>query len=162
MGKVTITADENGNVIKVSQNPEIGYISLFQETDSITDKGWLKLSRRSALLLGKMEDLIKMNYKENQELEGKIIIKESLVPFNLENPDKNLKIAGLTGLPCTLDDQPIYRNSFYTLDMSSQDELIQHSNSEEIKEVFAAQKSMTGGLNALVQKAKQNKEANLA
>lgn len=141
MGKVVITADENGNVIRVSENPDIGYITLTQETDDVTDKGWLRISKRSALLLGKMEDLQKMNYKAGQQLEGKIVIKESLIPFDTKNPDRNLKIAGATGIPCRVDDEPIYRQTFYSLDVEAADELIQHTNTEEIKEVLSIQRA---------------------
>ena len=46
-------------------------------------------------------------------LPGKIVVVESLTPFNPENPDRDLKIAGGTGVICRIDDQPIYRQTFY-------------------------------------------------
>ena len=142
--KVRVVADATGNIIGVSQNnPEYGYIRVQQVVSQVNDEGWLRMSKRSALLKGKVEDLVEMNYKENQELPGKIVVKESFVPFNPENPERDLKIAGSTGVICRVDDQPIYRQTFFTGNESAQDELITHTNTMEIKEVQAAQKAIS-------------------
>jgi hypothetical protein len=142
--KVRVTADENGTVIGVSQNnPEYGYVRVEQVVTQINDDGWLRLVKRSALLKGKVDDLIEVGYKEGQELNGKIIVKESFEPFNPENPDRDLKIAGDTGITCRVDDMPIYRQTFYTFNESATDELIMHNNGEEIREVMAAQKAVS-------------------
>jgi ribosome biogenesis protein Tsr3 len=68
---------------------------------------------------------------------------ESLTAFNANNPDRDLKIAGDTGVICRIDDQPIYRQTFYSINDNAFDELITHNNSDEIKEVQAAQKAMS-------------------
>ena len=141
--KVRVTADENGTVIGVSQNnPEYGYVRVEQVVTQINEDGWLKLVKRSALLKGKVEDLLEVDYQEGHELSGRIIVKESFEPFNPENPDRDLKIAGDTGITCRVDDMPIYRQTFFTLNESAHDELITHNNSIEIKEVMAAQKAI--------------------
>lgn len=142
-GKVLIAADKNGNVIGVSQNnPEYGYIRVEQNVIQINEEGWLRNSKRSALIKGKVEDLMACNYSEGDEVTGKVIVRESLTPFNSENPDRDLKIAGTTGVICRLDDQPIYRQTFFTTNPNASDDLIMHTNAEEIKEVQAAQKAM--------------------
>jgi hypothetical protein len=144
MGKVVITADKNGNVIGVSENnPEYGYVRVEQAGNFINDQGWLRISRRSALIKGLVKDLIETGFKKGQEIGGKIIVVESLIPFNSENPDRDLKIAGDTGIICRYDDQPIYRQSFYTPNENVEDTLIMHTNSQEIKEVQAAQRSIS-------------------
>lgn len=144
MSKVVITADANGNVIGVSQNnPEYGYVRVEQTGSFINEQGWLRISRRSALIKGLVKDLVETNFHAGQELAGKIIVVESLTPFNSENPDRDLKIAGDTGVVCRIDDQPIYRQTFYTQNESAVDKYIPHTNSEEIKEVQAAQRVMT-------------------
>lgn len=144
MGKVVVTADKNGNVIGVSENnPEYGYVRVEQTGSFINDQGWLRVSRRSALIKGLVKDLVETGFTEGQELEGKIIVVESLNPFNAENPDRDLKIAGETGVVCRIDDQPIYRQSFYTTNPNNQDQLIMHNNGDEIREVQAAQKAMS-------------------
>ena len=144
MSKVVVTADANGNVIGVSQNnPEYGYIRVEQNAIQINDEGWLRRSKRSALIKGKVEDLLSFDFKAEQSLPGKIVVKESLIPFNPENPDKNLKIAGDTGIICRVDDEPIYRQTFYTQNENAIDEFIMHTNKDEIKEVMNAQKEMT-------------------
>ena len=108
-----------------------------------------------------MDDLISTKYGEGHQIEGKIIVKESLEPFNPENPDKNLKIAGSTGIICRLNDQPIYRQTFFTTNQYSQDEFIMHTNSDEIKDVQSAtnQLSMLGKLK--MKKSSVTKEASL-
>jgi len=142
--KVRVTADANGNVIGVSQNnPEYGYVRVEQSVTQISEAGWLKPVKRSALIKGKVEDLAQAGFVEGYELSGKIIVKESLTPFNPENPDKDLKIAGQTGVVCRIDDQPIYRQTFFTSNQDAYDELITHDNSIEIKEVQVAQKQIS-------------------
>ena len=144
MGKVVVTADKNGNVIGVSENnPDYGYVRVEQTGSFINDQGWLRVSKRSALIKGLVKDLMETGFTEGQELDGKVIVVESLNPFNPENPDRDLKIAGETGVVCRIDDQPIYRQSFYTTNNNLQDELIMHTNSEEIREVQAAQRAVS-------------------
>jgi len=144
MGKVVVTADKNGNVIGVSENnPEYGYVRVEQTGTFINDQGWLRLSKRSTLIKGLVADLLEVGFKDGQELPGRIVVVESLTPFNPENPDRDLKIAGDTGIVCRIDDQPIYRQTFYTTNNELQDQLITHTNSEEIREVQAAQKAMS-------------------
>ena len=142
--KVRVTADINGNVIGVSQNnPEYGYVRVEQSVTQISEAGWLKPVKRSALIKGKVDDLAQAGFIDGFELSGKIIVKESLTPFNPENPDKDLKIAGQTGVVCRIDDQPIYRQTFYTSNQEAYDELITHDNTTEIREVQVAQKEIT-------------------
>jgi hypothetical protein len=142
--KVTIVADRNGNIICPSlNNPDYGYIRVEQFATQINDQGWLKNVKRYALIKGKMKDLIECGYKENQQIHGKIVVRESLTPFNSESPDKDLKIAGNTGVICRLDDEPIYRQTFFTTNLNSNDEFIIHNNSEEIKEVLSTIRETT-------------------
>lgn len=135
MSKVTVTADENGNVVVPSpNNPEYGYVRVEQYANQINDEGWLRIVKRTAFIKGKVDDLMDQNYHEGFQLPGKIVVKESLTPFYEENPEKDLKIAGDTGVVCRLDDQPIYRQSFFTTNLSATDELINHTNSDEIRQ----------------------------
>jgi hypothetical protein len=142
--RVTVTADQNGNVVGVSQNnPEYGYIRVEQVATQINEQGWLRNVKRSALIKGKVEDLVATGYREGSVLPGKIVVVESLTPFNPENPDRDLKIAGSTGIICRVDDQPIYRQSFYTTNPNAYDQLLSHNNSTEIREVMSAQQLMS-------------------
>lgn len=142
--KVTIVSDNNGNVINVSEkSPEYGYVRVEQNVASISNKGWLRLSKRTSLIKGRIEDLTSAGFKEGTQLPGKIVVVESFDPFNPENPEKDLKIAGETGVVCRVDDQPIYRQTVYTADPNAQDQLIFHTNVEEIREVQAAQRMLT-------------------
>lgn len=141
--KVTVKADEHGNVIVVSQNnPEYGSIRVEQSSHQINSKGWLKLTKRSAFIKGLVTDLVAADFKTGQQITGKIVVKESFTPFNPTNPERDLKIAGDTGIICRVDDQPIYRQSFFTSDNNATDELITHTNTEEIREVQAITRSL--------------------
>lgn len=146
MTKVNVVADKNGNIICISENnPEYGWIFVEQLTTQI-DNGWLRNVRRKARIMGKVTDLQENGYTEGKELPGKIIVKESFTPFNQNDPDKDLKIAGSTGIICRVDDQAIYRQTVYTTNENLQDELIHHTNTDEIREVTEAQKNAFSGL----------------
>lgn len=144
MSTVKVAADKTGNIIGVSQNnPEYGYIRVEQAATQINDQGWLRNVKRSALIKGKVEDLLACGYKEGSTINGKIIVVESLTPFNPTNPDRDLKVAGETGVICRIDDQPIYRQTFFTQNLNAYDELITHDNTDEIKDVQIAQRSIS-------------------
>jgi hypothetical protein len=140
--KVKVSADKNGNIICITKNPEYGYVRVTQKITAINEEGWLRKSERSAFIRGLVGDLLESGFKKDQELAGKIIIKESLTPFNKENPEKDLKMAGETGVTCKVYDEPIYRQSFYTANLEAEDVLIAHTNTIEIREAQAAQRAI--------------------
>ena len=132
--KVTVVADDNGNVIRQSKNPEIGYVRVTQDAVSYSANGWVQRKTRSALILGNIDDLKELKFKKGQTLDGKIVVKESTEPFNSEDPDRNLKIAGSTGiLCCTADGEPIYRTTFYDATGLQVDIMIPHANGDAIR-----------------------------
>jgi hypothetical protein len=134
MSKVEVTADDNGKVIRQSSNPEIGYVRITQKVITYSATGWVQPKDRSALILGSMEDLKSMKFKKGQKLDGKIVIKESTEPFSKTDPDRDLKIAGTTGvICCTKDGEPIYRTSFYDALGQQEDVLIAHANGDAIR-----------------------------
>jgi hypothetical protein len=143
MSKVVVTADATGNVIGISKNnPEYGYVRVEQNVTQVNDRGWLRNVKRSALVKGKVSDLIEAGLNAGKTLPGKIVVVESFQPFNPENPDRDLKIAGDTGIICRVDDEPIYRQTFYTTNENAVDDLIMHTNADEIREVQAAKKAI--------------------
>lgn len=136
--KVKVTADAAGNVIVPSKkNPEWGHIRVEQTRMIIDERGFARRKTVSALIPGTIADLKGFGWSKDQEIEGKIIIKERLEPFNTENPERDYKIAGETKVVCCLDGQPIYRKSFYTLNMNAYDETIEHNNGDAIKAAYA-------------------------
>jgi hypothetical protein len=143
MSKVKITADKNGNIITISENnPEYGWIFV-EQTATQFDNGWMKTVVRKTRINGKTSELDEAKFTAGQEIPGKIVVLESLVPFNNEEPDRDLKIAGKTGIICRYEDQPIYRQSYFTTNLNSYDELINHTNRDEIREVMLAQKMLS-------------------
>jgi hypothetical protein len=132
--KVTVVADDNGNVIRQSKNPEIGYVRVTQDAVSYSANGWVQRKTRSALILGNIDDLKELKFKKGQTLDGKIVVKESTEPFNSEDPDRDLKIAGSTGIICcTADGEPIYRTTFYDATGLQVDIMIPHANGDAIR-----------------------------
>jgi hypothetical protein len=141
MNPVIVTGNAQGNVVNLSvNNPEYGYVRLEQIAFEISPTGWLQSKNRSTLLKGKVETLTKFGFTKGQTLPGKIVIKEQLTPFSEIGGERDIKYAGNTGVPCLLDGQPIYRQSFYTTNVDEQDVLIQHNNSQQIKDAQKAEK----------------------
>lgn len=137
MSKVVVVANDSGNVVQQSEsNSEFGHIRVEQMRTIIDQRGWVNRKKYIALIAGKTEDLEALEYQDGQQLDGKIVVKESLTPFNAKNPDRDLKYAGNSGIICMHNDQPIYRKCVYTLDSGSQDEFVHHTNVAEIKKAF--------------------------
>jgi len=133
--KVNILADDMGNVIRQSSNnSEYGYVRLQQDRVTFGNNGWVKKSNVSTLLHGKLEDLQSLNLEAGGTLPGKLIIRESLEPFSKNDPDRDMKYAGETGIVCCVDGQPIYRKTFYVVDQTAEDVLIAHNNGDAIRE----------------------------
>ena len=149
---VFIKADENGSVIRVSdKNPDYGWVIFAQETPTFSNN-WLKLSTRSVRQMGIVADLERLNYSPNQKLAGQIIVTESFNPFNENEPERDLKIAGDTGIVCSVNGQPIYRRSKYSSTVNATDiNLIQHDNVEELRAAYA--KSIQAGNSSAVKNA---------
>lgn len=137
--KVVIVADATtGAVIHVSaNNPDYGYVKLQQVRTVVDDNGFLKRQVMSALIQAPVGILQEMGYYAGQILDGKIIVKESLAPFNKKSPERDLKIAGKTGIACTVDGNPIYRKTVYNTSSNAADVTIQHNNIEELREAYA-------------------------
>tara|TARA_R110002020_G_scaffold36503_5_gene109790 strand:+ start:4836 stop:5438 length:603 start_codon:yes stop_codon:yes gene_type:complete len=133
--KVTIAPDDAGNIIRVStNNSEYGYVRVTQENVAFTATGWVKKSVRGALIHGTVEDLKDIGIAKKKSLPGNIVITESTKPFSADDPDRDLKIAGNTGVVCCSHGEPIYRKSFYDQSGLQEDTLIPHTNGEDIKE----------------------------
>lgn len=145
--KVKITADEAGNVIIRSQNnPDYGYIKVEQTRTLIDDTGFARRKKLVTIVSGIIEDLRSFGWTANEEVDGRIVIKESLKPFNKKFPERDLKIAGESGITCTKDGQDIYRKHYFSLDGEGKDILIEHTNGTEIEDFYAANKTVDGNV----------------
>ena len=136
--KVKVTADDAGNVIIPSQsNPEWGYIRVIQDRMFIDDNGFARKKTLSALIPGLVTDLKGFDWKNNQEVSGSIVVRESFESFNAKEPERDYKIAGKSGIVCCQDGQPIYRKTFYTLKNAAEDVAVAHTNIEDIRASYA-------------------------
>jgi hypothetical protein len=137
--KVTIEPDELGNVVRQSKNnPDYGYVRITQDRVSFTATGWVKSSKLSTLIHGTMEDLETLGIAKRKNLAGQIVVKESTNAFSTDDPDRDLKIAGDTGVICCSHGEPIYRKTFYDPSGTQEDELVAHTNGDAIKEIQSA------------------------
>ena len=136
MSTVKIDADELGNVIRQSsKNPDYGFIRLTQKRRMIGANNFVNVKQLSTLIHGKIEDLEETGLQHTKEINGKIYVIEQTTPFNEENPDIDLKMAGTTGIICaTSDGEPIYRKTFYSEDENVSDILVPHANGDAIRE----------------------------
>ena len=130
-GKVKVCAFEGSVIVPSQNNPEYGSIRLEQKV-AVTSGGFVNTKTRSAFLNGSLEDLKALGWADGQMVDGHIIIKEALTPFNTEKPDADIKRAGETNVVCTIEGQPIYRRAYFSFTPEA-DVLIAHDNSAEIK-----------------------------
>jgi len=123
---VKIERDKLGNVVRQTSNPEYGYIVLSQKRTSLKD-GWVNEKKYTALLKGRTETLKAISFGKLKELPGNIVVRESTKQTDPNDPNRNLKIAGDSGIIlCTKDGEPIYRETIYDPTGLEQDILVQH------------------------------------
>jgi hypothetical protein len=135
LSKVYVTANEAGQVVVPSKdNSTYGHIRVEQKRTIITDKGWVRSKVLSALMHGTIDELESLGLMAGEILPGKIVIKESLTPFNVKEPSLDFKVAGKTGIVCMVNEQPIYRKCFYNQSGTDIDETITHTNGESIRQ----------------------------
>jgi hypothetical protein len=141
--KVRVVTDESGTIIHQSKsNPEYGYIRLEQDRTIIDDEsGFLRRKVIRALLHGTVDDLTLTDFKSNQELPGNIVIQEALKPFNIKDPEREIKKAGKTGIVLKVEGEPIYRRTIYTNKVESEDIIVKHDNKREVQESYAKEKA---------------------
>jgi len=140
--KVVVVADATTNsVINLSNNPEFGYIRVEQAVNQYDDNGFLRRKKLSAIISAPIQDLKDAGYYAGQLLDGKIIVQESLEPFNSKTPERDLKVAGSTGIVCRVEGAPVYRRTLYTEKENVKDTFIAHDNVEELRAAYDSTKS---------------------
>ena len=146
--KVKVVADATtGSIINVSTtNPIYGYVRLEQKRSIVDDNGFLRVKPVSTLLHGTVTELTSAGFYAGQELFGQVVVQESLTPFNDKAPQKDLKVAGSTGIVCTLEGAPIYRRTVYKTDINAQDVTIKHDNVSQLREAYAVQSGKSSAI----------------
>ena len=136
---VKIVADATtGAVVRVSENnPDFASVRVEQTRMVIGNNNFIERKTVSALLQGSTADLTLMGFYAGQELPGTIVIEESLTPFNKKTPERDLKIAGDTGIICSVGGQPIYRRAVYSAASNAQDTLVKHDNVEQLRSAYS-------------------------
>ena len=158
--KVIVVGDEAGNVINISpNNSDFGFVKVAQVKRIFDDNSFMKKVTFTALIHGNPEDLKEAGYHVGQELNGNIIVEESLEPFNKKNPAKSIKKAGETNVVCTFGGFPIHRRTKYTEKANAEDILISHDNKAEVKAAYAASEAAKAKTKAMQPNAEFDTEA---
>ena len=132
--KVEIVPNQEGAKIRVSKNnAEYAHVLLKQDKTSIQG-GWVRKKTYHALLHGKLEDLKDLGLNKMKYMDGQIVVKEQLFPFNTENPEADYKYAGDTGIVCCKDGEPIYRKASFDATGLETDVFVGHTNGDAIRE----------------------------
>lgn len=133
--KVYVVGDPTTNTVieQSKNNPDYGYVKVIQSRSMVGADGFYRKIEVPALIHGFTSDLVHEGYYSGQELPGRVVIKESLTPFNRAEPNRDLKVAGTSGVVCTVNGQPIYRKTIYTEVASVEETLIAHDNIDEIR-----------------------------
>ena len=156
---VRVTADAAGNVIVPSKNNPIwGHIRVEQVKMTVDNKGFARKRPMSALIPGLITDLQGFGWKANELVEGTVIFKEQLTPFNPKDPERDYKVAGKTGIICCIDGQPIYHKTFYVKNSEAQDQYIldeqgnpmSHDNGDAIRVAYAELKEKEAAVATIV------------
>jgi hypothetical protein len=134
--QVTVITDPQGRVVIPTNNPDYGYVKLQQKIKEFDEAGWLQVKTRTTLVKGRLDWLNDLRWTAGMKLPGRLVVRESLEPFNPENAEHEIKYAGDTGVICRVDDQPIYRRSFWDQTGVKQDVLITHTNIDEIRAII--------------------------
>lgn len=147
---VEVVANKAGEVITAStKNADYGWITLKSEAEEFNN-GFLRYRQRFAFLTGTLKELSlfadKHNLEVGSEIEGRIVVMESLSPVDEKNPETGIKYpnaaAKAEGIACTLDDQPVYRRTIFTKSPDMLDVFVAHNNQDAIKAFTAAQQEV--------------------
>ena len=130
MNNLVTVRKENGATVRVSNNKEYSYVVLEQIASELKG-GWISDKTLTTIIQGKTSVLESMDL--SKPLIGKIVVLESLKPFNDKQPERDLKYAGDTGIVCMDGDNPIYRKTEFTYDTNAHSEFIKHTNGAEIR-----------------------------
>ena len=132
--------DENGNIIRQTKNPDYGYVIVAQESTKLALNGsttWIRKITKKARIMGEIDALKSQGYTKSKKLEGNIVIKEQLTPFDENDPERTIKRAGADGpILCNADGEPIHRITFYDETGLIADELIAHANGAAVREAY--------------------------
>ena len=133
--KPTVVPTETNMIIRVNpSNTEWGHIVLKQAFTDFDENGFIEEKYVTCLIKGPVDKLVRLNWKPWQQLKGKIVIHESVNPFSELSHEYDLKLAGReSGIILRVDDKPIYRRTFYSINPDSKDIFVKHTNKDEIR-----------------------------
>jgi DNA polymerase III epsilon subunit-like protein len=138
VGPVKVTHLKGKMLINFLKPPASEYAWMYVKQSFIDEEG--EKTKRIAKFFGLYQHLELL--QEGDILPGKIIILESLTPFDreLDRMENDLKISAENGVvPFSIDLDPIYRKTYYDSSGQMKDEYLEHDNEDEIcqaREVF--------------------------
>jgi hypothetical protein len=163
MAQIQMLADDNGNIVRVSQNnPETGFIVLHSERFKIPTGRNVYKATRSCYISGKISDLNELrDYFHANGIDGKIVMREyvkSEVPqeFLIKNKETKAvewdrmkpKRAGNEGPILTKNGETIYAFAIYDETGTMSDILVAHDNVDAVRSHREAQAKKAAALPA--------------
>lgn len=124
--QLVITAKDGIVVIQSKKAPEFGYLRLQEESGSFNmEGGWVKeVKALSAILRGKYDVLLKMNFKEGAKIGGQILRMETIVKPT--KPDAQPLINPTTKAVVTHNGAPVYSDNIYTSSSTKESVILSH------------------------------------
>jgi len=173
MSKVTVKVTKAGEVITQNANkPEFGYFLVQGEAGAatFTKSGFMNRQRaRQCLVAAPWADLLiavesgmvmgngsVVVLEEGAELQGKIIIRESINQADLYPNASDVQVGmkfrsgahRKAGLCYSADDQPIYQKKSFVTNLEEQDVLVQATNTADVN-AFSTEQIAAGNVNLL-------------
>ena len=109
-----------GPVVPFNSNPELGYVKVQQVVLQVKD-GWSREKVLTAFVKADIATLEKYYNQEGTTLPGKIVVRESSVPFFEGHQPK---INPKTGEQVLSGGSPVFRETFFTTNMAEHDSLL--------------------------------------
>ena len=128
---IVVAHPETKSVITPSSSTE-GWGSIRVEQSAFeVNNGIINQKKRVAFFRAKLEVLNALGLVDGQALpiSGKIVVKESMAPFYEGQKPKQTP----SGVVLKANGQPIYRETSFSANLDTCDELIPHTNVEEVK-----------------------------
>ena len=130
------------NGVRATKKEDLSFMRLGMVTLSVSSNGSDEIKVLKTNMFNddaKLQGIIELlDLKIGDQYPDRVlVVEESLIPFSQANPDRDIKIAGSTGVPCLLDDQPIYRR-VKLAPAGSTSVFIAHNNIEDIRKAMTA------------------------
>jgi len=139
-GETWVPVQNNG--VRATKKEHLSFMRLGMVTLSVATNGSDELKVLKTNMFNddaKLQGIVELlDLKIGDQYPDRVlVVEESLTPFSQANPNRDIKVAGSTGVPCLLDDQPIYRR-VKLAPVGTNSVFIAHNNIDAIRKAMTA------------------------